>query len=230
MTTEQLAQHKVRPGRTSPLVGWGLLIGGVLFFVGGPMHPREDPPGVSRDEVLRLMYVDPAWYPAHALLLVGMLLIAACLVELVRGRTLAAAPRAQTVAAIAAFAASLATFGMVLHLAAAHDAARIAAHQSTPIADAQAIVETLAVPAFGFSIAALAVIGALTRTLGNRVTAVFAVVGGIGYAIAGGTIMFTDRLDFLFPAASGIGLWAAAAAIGLLRGSRAGSRPVPRSA
>ena len=66
-------------------------------------------------------------------------------------------------------------------------------------------------------------IGALTHTLGNRLSAVLGVLGGVGYAIAGGTILFTDRLDFLFPAAGGIGLWTAAAGTGLLLGSR--SRP-----
>jgi hypothetical protein len=125
------------------------------------MHPKEDPPGVSVKEHMRVMFEDPAWYPAHVVLFVGMVLIAASLVALVRGRSLAGVPRAHVAAVIAAVAASLAAPGMLLHLIAATDADRIAAHQSTPITDVQVIVESITVPAFGFSIAALAVIGAL---------------------------------------------------------------------
>lgn len=224
MSTDRMVEREVRPRRTSHLVGWGLLAGGAIFFVGGAMHPKEDPPGVSAKEHLRVMYVDPAWYPAHALLLIGMLLIAATLVAVARRGTLAATPRAQTVGIIAAVAATLGALGMLLHLVAAIDADRIAAHRGTPITDVLGIVETLTVPAFGFSIAALAVVGSLTRvlgTLGHSVSTALAVAGGVGYGLAGGTILFTDRFDFLFPAASGIGVWAVAAGIGLLLGSRA---------
>jgi len=65
------------------------------------------------------------------------------------------------------------------------------------------------------------VIGTFTRTIGNRVTAALGVVGGVAYALAGGTVLFTDELNFLFPFSAGIALWAAAAAIGLLLRARA---------
>ena len=224
MSTLQMTEHEVRLSATTRLVGWGLLAGGVCFFVGGAMHPKEDPPGVTRHEVLRLMFVDRAWYPAHFLVLIGSVLIAAALVALVRGRTLAVVPRAQRVRIIAAVGAVLGAVGALVHLLAALDAGRIAAHAATPFVDLMGPVETLTVPAFGFSIATLAVIGALTRTLSNRVTAVLGVIGGVAYGIAGATIMFTDRLDFLFPAAGGIGLWTVAAGIGLLLGARARAR------
>lgn len=229
MSTVQQTGENVRARRTSPMVGWGLLTGGAFFFAGGSMHPSEDPPGLSVKEHLQLLYSDPAWYPSHALLLVGMVLMAASLVVLVRGGTLAAAPRAQMVGNVGAVAAVLATLGTLLHLVAATDADRIAAGQATPITDVEVVAETLTVPAFGFSIAALAVIGALTRTVGNRVTAALGVVGGLSYGLAGGTFLFTDRLNFLFPGAGAIGLWAIAAGIGLLLRSRATS-PATRAA
>ena len=226
MTTEQMAEHQVRAERTGRLVTWGLLAGGALFFVGGSMHPREDPPDATRHEVLRLMFVDPAWYPAHFLILVGSILIAASLVAMVRGGNLVAFPRARMAAVIAAAGAVLGALGALVHLLAALDADRIATHAATPFTNLMGPIETLTVPAFGFSIAALALVGGLTRTLGNRVTAVLGVVGGLGYGVAGGTILFTDRLDFLFPTASGIGLWAAAAGIGfLVRRGRPGRHP-----
>ena len=227
MSTQQMTEPEVRSRPTS-LVGWGLLAGGVIFFVGGSMHPKEDPPGVTVKEHLLSMYVDPLWYPAHALLLLGTALIAAALVVLVRARILAAVPRAHTVGTVAAVAAVLGTLETLLHLVAAVDADRIADHDATPLTDILGVVETVAGPVFGFSIAALAVVGALTRTLGNRVTAVLGVVGGVAYGIATATILFTDKTDFLFPVSAGIGLWTVAAGIGLLlrsRSIRPGSGP-----
>jgi hypothetical protein len=131
---------------------------------------------------------------------------------------------------VAAATSVAAAGGMLLHLIAAVDADRIAAGEGTPITDVHVVVETITVPAFGFSMAALAVIGALTRTLGNRVTAIFGVVGGVGFGLAGATFLFTDTLDGLFPAASGIAVWALAAGIGMLLHRRANADPALRSA
>ena len=51
--------------------------------------------------------------------------------------------------------------------------------------------------------------------------AVPGVVGGIGFGLASGTFLLTDKLDPLFPTAAGIALWAIAVAIGLLLRRRA---------
>ncbi|MGI8845556.1 MAG: hypothetical protein ACR2HC_05175 [Thermoleophilaceae bacterium] len=207
--------------RISPLVAWGLVAGGAFFLAGGPMHPKQDPAGVTVKEHLRVMFEDSSWYSAHAVLLVGMVLIAASLVALARTRALSDVPRAQGAVVVAAIAAAVAAPAMLLHLIAAVDADAIAAHRSTPISDVQNIVETIAVPAFGFGIAALAVIGAMTRTLANWPAAAAGVLGGVGYGLAGATFLFTDKLDALFPAASGIAVWTIAAGVGLLLHRRA---------
>ncbi len=228
MPSTPMTKTEIVARRASPLVAWGLLIGGTLFLVGGPMHPKEDPPGVSVKEHLRVMFENPSWYPSHAVLLVGMAIIAGSLIALARGRGLADVPRAHAMTVIAAVAASLAAPGMLLHLISASDAEAIAAQASTPITDLQVIVETITVPAFGFTIAALAVIGAATRTLGNPITAVLGVGGGVGYGLAGATFLFTDRLNFLFPAATGIALWTIAAGVGLLLRRRTAYEAMPR--
>ncbi len=222
-TTQEIDKH-VRDCRASPLVGWGLLAGGALFFVGGSMHPKEDPPDVTVLEHLRIMFENPAWYPSHGVLLVGMVLLAVSLIALVRGGTLARVRSAHVAGAIAAVAAVLGSLDMLLHLVAASEADKIAAHGSTPITNVHVALATLTVPFFGCSVAALAVVGAWSGTLGSRVIAVIGAVGGVGYGLAGGTVLFTDRLDFLFPFASGIGVWAFAAGIGLLIRRRA-TRP-----
>jgi hypothetical protein len=221
--TRQIDEH-VRRRRASVLVGWGLLLGGATFFIGGSMHPKQDPPDVTVHEHLRIMFEDPAWYPSHAVLLVGMVLLAASLVGLVRHGALAAHPRAQKAGVVAAVTSVIAAFGMALHLVAGSEAGRIAAGESTPIVNVHVVVETLTVPAFGFSIAAFAVIAAFGRIVGDRVTSVIGLLAGVGYGLAGGTLLFIDSLNGLFPLAAGIGIWAAAAGIGLIVRSRA-SRP-----
>jgi hypothetical protein len=218
MSTMPLVEEKTV---AHPLTGWALLAGGALFLVGGSMHPDEDLPGAPMSEQLRVMYEDPAWYPAHVLLIAGTAFMTVSLIALVRGRGLSAFPRTHVTAVVAAIAGAFATVGMVLHLVSATEIDEIVARQSTPISDVHLIMDTVTVPAFGFSMAALAVVGAMTRTLGNRVTAVPGVIGGVGYGLAGGTAMFTPVFDFLFPTAAGIALWALAAGIGLLLRRRA---------
>jgi hypothetical protein len=208
-------------GRTSPLVSWGLMIGGVFFFIGGSLHPKEDPTGVTVKEHMRVMFADPLWYPSHATLLIGMVVLAAAFVILVRGRSLTTVPRAHTAAVVVAITTVIGAAAALLHLVAATDIDAITAGRSTPITDVELVVETITTPLFGLTIAALAVIGAMTRTLGNPVTAILGVVGGVSYAIAGGTILLTEKTDFLFPIASGIALWTIAVGIGLLLRRRA---------
>ena len=213
--------------RSAPRVAGGLIAGGLLFFVAGGMHPGDDPPGLSLKDHLLLLYEDPSWYPSHALMLAGMALIAASLIALARGRTLADRPHVQAVATIAAITAALSAVSALLHLVSAADADRIAAGAATPLTDVSLGVETLVIPAFGLSVAALAALGAATHTLGNRVAAVFGIFGGIAYALAAGTAVFTDALNFLFPAAAGIAVWAMLTGIGMLRSRSAPVASVP---
>jgi hypothetical protein len=202
--------------RITPLVSWGLVAGGAVFFVGGSMHPKADPPDVTLKEHMRVMFEDPIWYPSHLVLLVGMVLTAVALSALVRGRGLTGWPRVQTAAVVAAISAGVGAAAMVLHLLAAVDADRIAEHHDTPFTDVTLVVETITTPFFGLAMAALAALGAATRTLGNWVTAAIGIAGGVAYALAGATILFTDLFDPLFPAAAGIAVWTFAAGVGLL--------------
>lgn len=210
--------------RTAPLTSWALVLGGVLFFVGGGMHPGEDPPDATLDERMLLMFRDSAWYPSHLLLLAGTALIAAGLVALVRGGALDGVPRLRRAGLVAALAACAATVATLPHLAAAVEEDGLADHHATPVTDLSLVVETVVTPVFGLAVAALAVLGAATRTLGNPLTAVVGVLGGVGYALAGSTVLVTDVFDPLFPTASGIAVWSAAAGAGLLLRRRAALR------
>jgi hypothetical protein len=126
-------------------------------------------------------------------------------------------PQARKVTGVTAAASVLATVGALLHLVAATDAGRIGqSDDMPPLSGAYLVVETISVPIFAFGVAALAVVGALTRTLGNWYIAVPGTAGGIGYGLAGGTAIFTPVFASLFPTALGVGLWIVAAGIWLL--------------
>lgn len=206
--------------RIQPVVAWTLLAGGAMFFLGGAMHPKQDPPDVTLKEHLRIMYEDGNWYPGHTVLLFGMALIAAALVALVRSGALARVRSAHVAGVAAAATSSLGAVAASLHLTMATEADRIAAGQSTPLTNANLVVETIVTPAFGLSVAALAVIGVRTGSIGNRAAAALAVVGGTAYALAGGTFLLTDALDPLFPLAGLLGAWAIVTAVSLLRHTR----------
>lgn len=224
--SSQLEEH-VR-GVSRPIIAWALLAGGAIFFVGGAMHPEEDPPGVSLKEHLRVMYNDGNWYPGHALLFVGMALMAAALVALVRSGALTRVRTAYVAGVAAAVTSSLGAVAAFLHLIMATEADRIAAGLSTPLTNLNFVVETIVTPAFGLSIAAFAVLGARTGSIGNRTAAGLAVVGGTGWALAGATFVFTDALNPLFPLAGFLGVWAIVTAVSLLRRTRT-THPAPRA-
>lgn len=84
--------------RISPPVPWAVIAGGVIFFVGGAMHPEEHPPDVTVKEQLRVMYEDGNWYASHTLQLMGVVLVAVALVALARSGALARVREAQRVA------------------------------------------------------------------------------------------------------------------------------------
>ena len=212
-------EERVR-ARNHPVVAWALLAGGAIFFVGGGLHPKEDPPGVSLKEHLRVMYNDGNWYPGHALLFVGMALIAAALVALVRSGALSGVRTTYVAGVVAAATASLGAVAAFLHLVMATEADRIADGLGTPLTNLNLVVETIVTPAFGLSIAALAVLGARTGSIGNRTAAGLAVVGGTAWALAGATFAFTDALNPLFPLAGLLGVWAIVTAVSLLRRTR----------
>lgn len=101
----------------------------------------------------------------------------------------------------------LATIGMVLHLFAATGAEAIADGETNFGFHLQQGIETILDTIWALSIAALAVVGGLTRSVGNRVTLALGLVGGLAFALASATIAFTDRYDPLFAVGSLIGIW-----------------------
>ncbi|MFF4835381.1 hypothetical protein [Streptomyces sp. NPDC001315] len=212
------------------IIGWLLLAGGTAFLVGGGIHPRADASDGGARERLRVMFEDGGWYPSQAFMLAGTAAMAVALVALVRCRRLTGASWARYAAVVAAVGAALASVALLLHLLAAGEADRLAEGGSAPITDTVVVVDTIVIPVFGLGIAALASVGAITRAVGNVVVAIPGVVGGVGYALAAGTILISDHLDALFPTAIGIALWAAAVGVQLLLLDRRAAATVADSA
>ena len=192
-----------------------LIAGGVAFFASGPLHPSGSDEG-DKTEQLHSMLIDSAWYPAHLVGLLGFACVAAGLVALrqdpaIRDRLGRLLPVCVAVAVVA-------TLGGVVHLFAATQAAEIEHGDTTPLVAAFMGVETIVNPAWGLMIATLAVVGGVTRALGNRIVLPLGLLGGIAFAIATATIAFVDTFDPLFPVAGLAGVWLVATGIvGLAR-------------
>lgn len=191
-----------------------LVLGGIAFFLGGGLHPKDSGSG---DKLAQLhdMLVSSMWYPSHAVLLAAMALIAAGIIT-IRRRHLE--PAMVRLVGVVAGISVLATFAMLVHLFAATEASAIADGDSTFVVEVHTWNETIINPLWGVAIAALALAGGLTRSIGNRAVMGLGVVGGLSFALATATIAYTDTFDPLFPVSALLGVWAmAVGVIGLMR-------------
>ncbi len=203
-TSTDVRSHPSRVRRPDRIAGPFLVLGGVTFFAGGATHPGDSGEG-SKVSQLHEMLVDSMWYPSHALMLVSMACFAAAILVIRRRGDLDAGTA--KVARVVSVIAVVAALGMTVHLFAATEAEALAGGGKTFLYHLHAWIETLVNPLWALGIAALAVAGGLSRTLGNPITLVLGVVGGLAFALAAATIAFTDRFDPLFPVGSLLGVW-----------------------
>ncbi|RZT28530.1 hypothetical protein EV649_2307 [Kribbella sp. VKM Ac-2569] len=214
--TTALGTNPIRSRRIDRTGAFFLLFGGIAFFAGGALHPKDHSSDGTKLEQLHDMLVDPLWYPSHAVFLAAIALITGGVV-VIRRRGDLYGGMARLVSVVAAISV-VATLAMLIHLFAATEAKAIEDGDSTALILFHTWNETIVNPLWGLAIAALATAGGITRTVGNRITLVLGLVGGLTFAMATATIAFTDLFDPLFPVSSMIGVWAAAVgAIGLLR-------------
>ncbi len=191
-----------RPHRSAGVL---LVLGGITFIAGGATHPGDSGTG-SKISQLHEMLVDSMWYPSHALLLASFACFAAGILMIRRGSGIDGGMA--TVLRVVSIVAVVATLGMVFHLFAALGADGIADGDTTFTYHVQQWNEMVVDAPWGLALAALAVAGGVTRTLGNRVTLGLGLVGGLAFALASATIAYTDRFDALFPVSSLLGIWA----------------------
>ena len=188
----------------------------VLFNVGGALHPNDSGTG---DKVAQLhdMLLQGSWYPSHLSLLASFALFTVAFLRL-PGR-FELAPVTRRVVRVMAVVSALTTAAMVPHLLAPLGADSIADGRSSALSVFMTIDETLADAPWALGVALLALVAGVAGDLGNRLTAIIGVVGGVSFAAAALTIPFTDALDGLFPVGGmGVTFWAlGVAAVGAWR-------------
>ncbi len=195
----------VRTRGLSRLAGPSLVLGGVAFFVGGVTHPSDSGEG-NKVQQLHDMLVDSSWYPSHAVLLAAMALFATGILALRHRRDLN--PGIKRLLKFVFVIACIATVAMAGHLFAALAAESLTDGKQSLVSRVQTVNETVVDAAWGLAVAALAVVGGLTRSIGNRITVAFGFVGGLAFALASATIPYTDTFDPLFKVGSLLSIWA----------------------
>lgn len=204
---------------------WALIAGAVVLFIGGMLHPEEDP-ALSGHAAEAAWIGDPMWVPSHSLILLSSILFALGLIGLLRHRPQlpAAARRAGWIAMAGAV---LCVVENVPHLAAATESDAAAAGHATPFLNTHMALALLAFPLFGFAVAALAVLSG--RHLIHPAFSVAAVIGGVAWGLGPWAVgaLGIESLDVLFIIGMLMALWFAAVGIGGLigvKGPKAGQR------
>src|SRR5713101_4647372 len=141
-----------------------LALAGILLLIGGPLHPRADTTK-SFNESTALMLGNSNWPIAHALMLASYTLILLALTGLARHTD-----RPNSVRRVLRFAqvgAALSVVEIAFHLAAVVDRSNLMTGGPTPVLTTHMTLAVAAYPVLGLSLAALALQGARTRSLGG---------------------------------------------------------------
>jgi hypothetical protein len=202
----------------------GLAAAGLLMAAGGILHPHADT-GAGYEEALAGMFNASAWTASHAMALLGFLLLALSATMLVRGQGHRWPTGVRFAAWAVAAGAALAVIESVPHLLASSEADALLRGEATPLTDLHALLGAVTTPLLGLSVAALALISARDRVLGNgRVAASVAVVGGLAYTLAGPLMLLTKDPAFspLFAGSAALAIWLVLAGVRTARRLRAG--------
>jgi hypothetical protein len=194
-------QLRVDGGTLAVLAG-----GAVAFNIGGALHPNDNGDG-NKVAQLHDMLLQSTWYPSHVGLLSSFFLFTVAFMRL-NGR-LVFAPLTQRLVRLMFVVSAATTAAMVPHLLAPLSADSIADGHPHPLSVFMTVDETLADAPWALGVALLALVAGAANELGNRVTAVLGMTGGVCFAAAAISIPFTDALDSLFAVGGvGITLWA----------------------
>jgi len=209
-TTPRQARDNVWPA--------AFIAGGVLFLIGGPLHPSEDP-GLP-EQATADMIGSTAWISSHSLLLLASIGFLIGLFALTRSR-MPLSTAAQRAAVVAAIAGVLFVVEGVFHLAAFADDDAARAGAATPFLSTHMVMSLIVYPLFTFAVAALAVLSGrlLTHPAVGVIGAIGAVTFGLAPALVG--LAGIESLDWMFPVGGILmALWFTVAGVtGLIRGS-----------
>lgn len=201
-------------------MSWRVLfaLGGVLIFIGGPMHP-----GGTMAEML----AHEDWFMSHALMTVAFAAMTAGLVIFARE---AAAPRLARWTRFAIAGTAIQALEMAVHTAAYVDHANLVAGAPTPVLTTHLWMSILLSPLFGLAVAGFIIVAARERAIGSLWIAWLGVLGVLAYGVAATliAILGAEWPRILFPAIIGLSIWLVLAAIwpsSALRASPSAPRP-----
>ena len=207
-------------GGNGRIVAIGFVVAGVLSLIGGQMHPRGK--GDSKNDYLISMLGNPTWAASHLLMLAG--LVVAVATFLMAKREAVFGPSVSTWLTVAAIGSAIGAAELVPHVAASNDLEGLQHHHDTPVLDFHLMMQVLATPALGITIAAVAIAVARdARTKAAWTLAVIAAISGVLYGLAGPLVNFTESVAVtpLFAAQTGVAIWLLGTGIRLLVPSRA---------
>jgi hypothetical protein len=208
-TMMEVRRTGVRTSQPVRIAGPCFLLGGIAFFAGGLTHPSGSGHG-NKVQQLHEMLGRSGWYPAHALLLAAVALVSAGIFASRQRQDLTSGM--ERLLRIAFVIGCITVVSMTVHLLAPLGAASVAGGKPALLSRVQALNE-LVDASWALSLAALAVAGGVTGTVGNRLTIPFGLVGGLAFALASATVPFTDTFDALFKVGSLLSVWAIAVGV-----------------
>ena len=201
------------PQRRDLVSGGALIVGAAFFLPSGLLHP-EPGPGTAMEQ-LHEMVTDSTWIPSAALTIAAFACFARAFARLSGSDRLGRVFRWGSISSIAvAIGAFVYLFGRV-------DADALARDEGNWFSSVMFVTHLLVNPAWGLAVAAIAVVGGVTRG-GNRLVGplsmVVGVVGGLSWTVSMLTAPYLDIDDVTFPiAGSLLTLWTLALGIKLLR-------------
>lgn len=214
-TSQTIAPDKTAAG----LWPWALTAGGVLFLIGGPLHPGTDT-SLPEAQATAESIGAATWIPSHALILAGATGYLIGLFGLARS-PMPLPTAARRAAWVAAIGGVLLAIESVVHLGAFLDEDAALAGDATPVLSTHMALSLVVYPVFTFAVAALAVLS--RNALTHPVVGIIGAIGAIAFGVAPALVGLADieALAVLFPiGAAVLALWFTVVGVtALIRGS-----------
>jgi hypothetical protein len=162
--------------------GWriALVASGVVMLTGAPRHPSSDAKYSMREE-LAIMTSHPDWVPAHLMVMLSTILLAAGLLMAYRK---GAWPGVQPALGIAAVAVTAYVVETGFHLAAAVDNHALHHGGATPVATTHVWLSLLLYPVTGLALSYLGIRQLAVWRGARRFVGLPAAVGGLAHAVS----------------------------------------------
>jgi len=162
--------------------GWriALVTSGLVMLAGAPRHPGSDAKYPMRQE-LAIMTSHPDWVPAHVMIMLSTMLLAAGLLLAYRKK---AWPGVQPALGIAAVAVTAYVIETAFHLAAAVDNHALHHGGATPVATTHIWLSVLLYPVTGLALSYLGIRQLAVWRGARRFLGLPAAVGGLAHAVS----------------------------------------------